>query len=61
MIDGYWLSRLLEWSSLPVSLPLRPFEELLPPVKDAGECPEFRARRGGLSIRRSSPLRTARR
>jgi len=32
VIDGQWLSRLLEWSSLPVWLPVRPFEELLPLV-----------------------------
>ncbi|CAO3435332.1 hypothetical protein [Azospirillum doebereinerae] len=35
VIDDHWLCRLLEWSSLPVSLPVRPFEELLPLVKDA--------------------------
>lgn len=32
VIDGQWLSRLLEWSSLPMLLPVRPFEELLPSV-----------------------------
>ncbi len=33
----------------------------VPVVASLRECPEFRARRGGLIIRRSSPSRTARR